>query len=67
MGGNTNAIAVARIAKGLTQIQLCLRAKVSLSTLRNAERGLATRPTLTRIARALSLPFESIAKTRGGE
>ena len=66
MGGNTNAIAVARIAKGLTQIQLCLKAKVSLSTLRNAERGLATRATLTRLARVLSVPFEAIAKPRDG-
>lgn len=53
-----NPVRQARERAGLSQIQLSLKAKRSLSTLRNAEQGLATKATLAALARALGVPID---------
>lgn len=50
-----NPIRSVREAAGLSQVELSLLARVCLSTLRNAEQGIATRRTLRLLARALKL------------
>lgn len=60
MQPNTHPIRVARDRAGISQITLSLRAKLSLSTVRNAERGLATKATLTAIARALGVDVDTL-------
>jgi len=47
MEPNLSPIRAARNKQSLKQIDLCFRTGLSLSTIRNAERGLATRVTLT--------------------
>lgn len=63
IGATNDAVSPIRAAReraGWTQITLSLRAGVSLSTERLAERGLATTRTLARIARALGVPLEDL-------
>jgi transcriptional regulator with XRE-family HTH domain len=57
---NTNPIRIARDRADISQVTLCLRSRLSLSTIRNAERGLATKTTLAAIARALSVSVDTL-------
>jgi transcriptional regulator with XRE-family HTH domain len=52
----TTPLRAARLRARLTQIDLARQAQVSLSTLRVAERGIATDRTLERLAAALGVP-----------
>lgn len=56
-----NPIWSARINAEFTQVELCRIARISLSTLRNAERGIVTTATLAKIARALNVPVDRLA------
>lgn len=58
---NPNPIAVARDAKNMSQVSLALAAKVSLGTIRLAEKGLATKRTLVKVARVLGLKFDEVS------
>ena len=55
-----NPIWSARLKAEITQVDLCRRARVSLSTLRNAERGIVTTSTLNKIARALGVSVDDL-------
>lgn len=55
-----NPIRAARLQLGLTQIQLALRTRRSLSTIRLAERGVVSKSTLTSIAAVLNLPVDRL-------
>ena len=65
MQQNTHPIRLARDRAGITQITLSLRSRLSLSTIRNAERGLATKSTLTAIARALGVSVDVVSGRKG--
>ena len=58
-----NPIWSARLEAGLSQLTLCVRARVSLSTLRNAERGIVTHATLTKLSRALGVSLDLLVAT----
>ena len=58
--GNTNPVRQAREQAGLSQVQLAIRSHRSLSTIRNAEQGLATTQTLAAIAKALGVDIHSL-------
>jgi hypothetical protein len=58
MQQNNNPIRLARDQKGVTQVTLSLWSKRSLTTIRNAERGIATKTTLKAIARALGVSID---------
>ena len=60
---NTNPVRLAREAAGLSQVQLALRAKRSITTIRNAEQGLATTNTLAAIAKALGVEVYRLRPT----
>lgn len=59
-------VRAARERAGLTQLELAIRTRLSLSTLRNAERGLSTKATLNAIARALSVSVDELTGRRAG-
>ena len=59
-----NPVRRARERARLSQVQLAVRARVSLSTLRNAEQGLSTLRTLGALARALGLDVDSLTGRR---
>lgn len=65
MQQNTHPIRLARDRAGFTQVTLSLRAGLSLSTIRNAERGIATRPTLAKIARVLGVGVDVLRNRTG--
>lgn len=59
------ALRRARKAKGLTQVQLAIDARVSINTIRNAEFGLpVTDATKRKIASALEVPVSTIFRSR---
>ena len=60
MQQNNNPIRLARDKRGITQITLSLWTKRGLSTIRNAERGIATKSTLSAIARALGVSIDTL-------
>ena len=62
----TNPIQLARHRAGISQVTLSLRARLSLSTIRNAEHGIATRSTLAAVARALGISVDELIGRRGG-
>lgn len=66
MQQNTNPLRLARDRAGLTQVALSLSAKLSLGTIRNAERGIATKRTLARVARALGVAVDDLTGRRDG-
>lgn len=49
-----------RIKAGMSQIDLALKAKVGLSTVRLAERGIVSTATLNAISSALGVPFAQL-------
>jgi transcriptional regulator with XRE-family HTH domain len=53
-----NPIWTVRLRDGRTQIEVCVEAGLSLSTLRNAERGLATRQTIAKLAKVFGVPVD---------
>jgi transcriptional regulator with XRE-family HTH domain len=53
-------IRAARTRAELTQVQLALCSDLSLTTIRNAERGIATRRTLRAIARVLGVSVDDL-------
>jgi transcriptional regulator with XRE-family HTH domain len=55
-----NAIWSARTSAEITQVDLCRLARISLSTLRNAERGIVTTATLVKLARALNVHVDQL-------
>lgn len=57
-------VRVARERAGLTQVQVAIRSRLSLSTLRNAERGLATKRTLRLLARVLSVGLDTLTERK---
>ncbi|MBE2252395.1 MAG: helix-turn-helix transcriptional regulator [Myxococcus sp.] len=59
-------VRAARARAGLTQLQLALRTRLSLSTLRNAERGLFTTATISAIARALGVSVDELIGRKAG-
>ena len=63
---NNNPIRLARERARIPQTMLALRAKRSLSTIRNAERGIATRTTLAAIARALNVSIDELTNRKAG-
>lgn len=60
--GAQNRVRAARLRAGLTQIDLALRAKISLATLYNAERGIATARTIGAIAAVLQVQPELLTE-----
>lgn len=60
----SSRIAVVRRERGHRQTDLCRLAGLSLSTLRNAERGIATRRTLRLLARALEVSIDELTRRR---
>lgn len=52
----------ARRAAGLDLYRLAIKAKLGQSTVRLAVRGIATRRTLERLARALGVPADSLTE-----
>lgn len=61
-----NPIREARIVQNIDQIKLARLTKRSLSTIRNAERGLATLATLRAIASALGVTVDELTGRKGG-
>lgn len=57
---NSSPIRTAREAQNLSQVRLAVLAKKSLSTIRNAEAGLATTETLRAIARVLGVDVHAL-------
>lgn len=57
---NHNPIAVIRTKRGLTQTEVARLTRLSLGTVRNAERGLHTRTTLAKLARVLSVTVDEL-------
>lgn len=64
---NTNPIRTARESKKWSQVELSIHSRVSLSTIRNAERGLATARTLRRLARALGVTVDDLTGRRAAQ
>jgi transcriptional regulator with XRE-family HTH domain len=62
---STNPIRLARDRAGLDQIAVALRARISLSTLRLAERGIASTRTRAAIARALGIDVDALLGRKG--
>ena len=61
-----NPVRETRIGKNVDQIGLARLSKKSISTIRNAERGLATLSTLQAIARALGVTVDELTGRKGG-
>jgi transcriptional regulator with XRE-family HTH domain len=57
---NRNPVRLAREQAGLSQVQLAIRSRRSLSTIRNAEQGLATTQTLAAIATVLGVDVHTL-------
>lgn len=57
---NTNPICREREAKGLTQVDLARETRRSITTIRYAERGLASPATLRAISRILGVSVERL-------
>lgn len=53
-------VRIARERTGITQVQVAIRSGLSLSTLRNAERGLATKRTLRLLARVFGVEVDAL-------
>lgn len=63
---NSNPVRLARLRAQIAQTDLCRLTRKSLSTIRNAERGIATRATLAAIARALNVPLDELTGRKSG-
>ena len=61
---NTNPVALARVRAGLTQVELALRSKKSVATVRLAESGISTITTLARLATALGVDVDELTGRR---
>ncbi len=59
----SNPVRIARETAGKTQTQLAIITKLSLSTIRLAEQGLATTRTLGAIAKALGVEVHGLRAT----
>ncbi len=57
----------ARAQRGESQISLAQKSRRSLSTIRNAERGLATLATLQAIARVLGVTVDELTGRKAGD
>jgi transcriptional regulator with XRE-family HTH domain len=62
----TNPFLAARKRAKKTQLQLAVLTGLSLTTLRNAERGLSTGATLRRVARVLGVSVEELLGRKAG-
>jgi transcriptional regulator with XRE-family HTH domain len=60
---NKNPVRLAREQAGLSQVQLAIRSRRSLSTIRNAEQGLATTNTLAAIAMVLGVDVHALRQS----